>query len=72
AHIRDKECPAHVCKPLLHFHVIEDACKKCGMCKRVCPVDAITWEKGQVAYIDREKCTQCTSCYDACRFMAID
>ncbi|RMF44082.1 MAG: NADH-quinone oxidoreductase subunit NuoF [Deltaproteobacteria bacterium] len=72
AHIHDKECPSHVCKPLLHFHVIDEACKKCGLCKRVCPVDAITWEKGQVAYIDRDKCTECTSCYDACRFMAID
>jgi len=72
AHIKQGECPSHSCKPLLHFTVNEAACKKCGMCPRVCPVDAITWEKGTVAYIDKEKCTECTSCYDACRFMAID
>jgi len=72
AHIKEKECPAHACKELLHFNVIEDDCKKCGMCKRVCPVDAITWEKGEIAIIDKDKCTKCTSCYDACRFMAID
>jgi NADH-quinone oxidoreductase subunit F len=72
AHIRDKECPSHACKPLLHFRVVEDKCKKCGICPKVCPVDCITWEKGQVAVIDREKCTECTSCYDACRFMAIE
>ncbi len=70
-HIATGECASHSCKPLLHFTVDEGACKKCGMCPRVCPVDAITWEKGTVAYIDKEKCTKCTSCYDACRFMAI-
>jgi len=72
AHIKEKECPSHSCKPLLHFTVIEEACKKCGLCYKVCPVDAITWEKGGVAVIDKNKCTECTSCYDACRFMAIE
>lgn len=71
AHIKTGECPSHSCKPLLHFEVMEDACKKCGMCPRVCPVNAITWEKGTVAHINKEICTECTSCYDACRFMAI-
>jgi len=71
-HIKEQECPSHSCKPLLHFKVIEEKCKKCGICPRVCPVDCITWEKGQVAVIDREVCTECTSCYDACRFMAIE
>jgi NAD-dependent dihydropyrimidine dehydrogenase PreA subunit len=37
-----------------------------------CSVSAITWEKGGVAIIDKDKCTKCTSCYDACRFMAIE
>ena len=72
AHIKDKICPSHACKPLLKFTVIEETCKKCGLCFKVCPVDAIVWEKGAIAYIDREKCTECTSCYDACPFMAID
>ncbi len=72
AHIKEKECPSHSCKPLLHFRVIEEKCKKCGLCPKVCPVDCIAWEKGQVAVIDRETCTECTSCYDACRFMAIE
>jgi len=70
-HIKEGECPSHSCKELLHFEVIEEKCKKCGLCPRACPVDAIEWEKGQVAKIDLEKCTKCTSCYDVCRFMAI-
>jgi NADH-quinone oxidoreductase subunit F len=72
AHIKDKYCPSHVCKPLLKFAVIEGTCKKCGLCVKACPVDAIRWEKGQEAVIELDKCTQCTSCYDACPFMAIE
>jgi NADH-quinone oxidoreductase subunit F len=72
AHIKDKYCPSHVCKPLLKFAVIEGVCKKCGLCVKACPVDAIRWEKGQIAFIELDKCTQCTSCYDACPFMAIE
>jgi NADH-quinone oxidoreductase subunit F len=72
AHIKDQRCPSNSCKALLKFEVIEEACKKCGLCYKICPVDAIKWEKGEVAIIDKEKCTECTSCYDACRFMAIE
>jgi NADH-quinone oxidoreductase subunit F len=72
AHIKDKYCPSHVCKPLLKFAVIEGTCKKCGLCVKACPVDAIRWENGQEAFIELDKCTQCTSCYDACPFMAIE
>jgi len=72
AHIKDKRCPSNSCKELLKFEVVEAACKKCGLCFKVCPVDAVKWEKGQLAVIDKDKCTKCTSCYDACRFMAIE
>ena len=72
ARIKEQYGPWQRWKPLLHFLVIEEKCKKCGLCPRVCPVDCIAWEKGQVAVIDREACTECTSCYDACRFMAIE
>jgi len=72
AHIKEKRCPSNSCKELLKFEVIENACKKCGLCFKVCPVDAVKWEKGGIAIIDKEKCTKCTSCYDACRFMAIE
>lgn len=72
AHIVDKRCPSNCCKELLLWQVVEDKCVKCGACKKACPVDAIVWEKGQLAYLDKEKCTKCKSCYDACRFMAIE
>ena len=72
AHINEKRCPSNSCKALLKFEVVESACKKCGLCFKACPVDAIIWEKGKPAVIDREKCTKCTSCYAACPFMAIE
>jgi NADH-quinone oxidoreductase subunit F/NAD(P)H dehydrogenase (quinone)/NADP-reducing hydrogenase subunit HndC len=72
AHIRDHKCPARVCTPLIDFKVNEEKCKKCGMCFKNCPVGAITWEKGKVAYIDQEKCTRCKTCIKNCRFWAID
>jgi NADH-quinone oxidoreductase subunit F/NAD(P)H dehydrogenase (quinone)/NADP-reducing hydrogenase subunit HndC len=71
AHIQQKECPSHVCVNLLHFEVMPELCKKCGRCKKACPVEAIAWEKKQVAVIDKEKCIKCRSCYSACPFMSI-
>ncbi|SRR3989339_125182 len=71
AHIRDKKCPAKRCVPLLEFAVYPDKCKKCGLCFKACPVNAIAWEKKQVAVIDRLKCTKCMSCFAACPYDAI-
>ena len=72
AHITDKRCPSNCCKELLLWEVNTEKCVKCGACKKACPVDAIVWEKGQLAFLDKNKCTKCKSCYDACRFMAIE
>jgi NADH:ubiquinone oxidoreductase subunit F (NADH-binding)/(2Fe-2S) ferredoxin/NAD-dependent dihydropyrimidine dehydrogenase PreA subunit len=72
AHIFDKTCPAKTCQALLKFTVDTDKCKKCGLCFKTCPVDAIAWKKKEVAFIDTVKCIQCMSCYDKCPFDAID
>jgi NADH-quinone oxidoreductase subunit F len=72
AHINEKRCPSNCCKDLLLWRVVEEKCVKCGACLKACPVDAIKWEKGQIAELIIEKCTKCKSCYDACRFMAIE
>ncbi len=72
AHISDKRCPALVCVDLIQFHVIEEKCKICGLCKKACPVEAVTWEKKTPAVIDRKKCIRCRSCIQACKFGAIE
>lgn len=71
AHIREKHCPALVCPDLIDFVVMEDKCKKCGLCYKNCPSEAIIWEKKQVARIDLNKCTKCRTCLTNCRFGAI-
>jgi len=71
AHIRDKRCPAGVCKPLLHFRVIDESCTGCHACFKVCPVRCISGRAKEVHVIDEMKCIRCGACYDACRFEAI-
>jgi NADH:ubiquinone oxidoreductase subunit F (NADH-binding)/NAD-dependent dihydropyrimidine dehydrogenase PreA subunit/(2Fe-2S) ferredoxin len=72
AHIQDGRCPALVCVDLIQFRVDAEKCKKCGLCKKACPTDAITWEKKAPAVINLEKCIRCRSCIQACKFKAIE
>ena len=72
AHIQDKRCPALVCTSLIKFRVDPEKCKMCGLCKKACPIEAITWEKKTPAVINIEKCVRCRSCIQACQFNAIE
>ncbi|WP_314021141.1 NADH-quinone oxidoreductase subunit NuoF [Mogibacterium diversum] len=71
AHIKDKTCPAGVCKKLLKYSIIEDKCKGCTLCARNCPVDAISGAVKTPHVIDTAKCIKCGACLDNCRFGAI-
>jgi NAD-dependent dihydropyrimidine dehydrogenase PreA subunit len=70
-HIRDKKCPAGVCKPLFHYEIDEVACTGCRVCFRKCPQEAVSGEKKKPHTIDQEKCIKCGICYDACKFEAV-
>ena len=71
AHVRDKVCPAGVCKKLVKYSIIEDKCKGCSACARKCPVGAITGEIKSPYTIDPDKCVKCGVCMDTCKFGAI-
>lgn len=66
AHVRDKHCPAGVCKALVKYYINPLKCQACAICAKNCPVDAIHGEKGIVYEIDQEKCTQCGVCFEVC------
>lgn len=70
AHINDKKCPAHVCKNLVTYSV-KDSCIGCGMCRRNCPVEAITGAAKVVHHIDQSKCIKCGKCFEVCKFESI-
>ncbi len=71
AHVRDKVCPAGVCKKLVKYEIIADKCKGCSACARKCPVGAITGEIKSPYTIDPDKCVKCGVCMDTCKFGAI-
>jgi NADH:ubiquinone oxidoreductase subunit F (NADH-binding)/(2Fe-2S) ferredoxin/Pyruvate/2-oxoacid:ferredoxin oxidoreductase delta subunit len=71
AHIRDKRCPAKVCKGLITYEVVAQLCTGCMVCARNCPVNAIAGEKGQPHVINPEVCTRCGICQSLCNFDAI-
>ena len=78
AHIVDKNCPAKVCKKLMHYEIEKDKCFGCGMCAKACPTAAIVktdyvapGKKLPAFTIDAAKCVKCGACQATCKFKAI-
>ena len=73
AHIKERRCPAYVCKDLISYTIDPDKCQACMICLRKCPAQAITGAKKQIHVIDQEKCTKCGTCFEVCppRFAAV-
>ena len=71
AHVVDKRCPAGVCKNLVQLVIVEDKCKGCTACSRVCPVGAISGSVKNPHVIDTTKCIKCGACIEKCKFNAI-
>lgn len=71
AHIKEKRCPAGVCKALLSYHIDAEKCKGCTLCARNCPAGAIIGSVKNPHIIDHDKCVKCGACMEKCKFGAI-
>ena len=71
AHVREKKCPAGVCKALIHYRILEDKCTGCMACAKACPQKVISGEKKQPHRIDQNGCIKCGICKDSCKFDAV-
>ncbi|MEG0396163.1 MAG: NADH-quinone oxidoreductase subunit NuoF [Oscillospiraceae bacterium] len=71
AHIKDKRCPAGVCKALLNYKIDPVKCKGCTICARSCPAGAISGTVKNAHVIDTAKCVKCGACIEKCKFGAI-
>ena len=72
AHIKDKRCPAGVCKELITYLIVDEKCPGCRLCVKVCPQEAITFMgKRKPVILNQDKCIKCGACYDVCKLDAI-
>jgi len=70
-HIRDRKCPAAVCRALITFTIDPVKCTGCHLCVKACPTEAALGEPKQPHRIVQEKCIKCGVCYDVCKFDAV-
>ncbi|RPI97579.1 MAG: 4Fe-4S dicluster domain-containing protein, partial [Spirochaetales bacterium] len=69
-HINLKHCSAGVCQAMLVYE-ITDTCVGCTLCKKNCPVSAISGSPKLKHEILQEKCIKCGLCFKVCKFNAI-
>ncbi|MDD5309976.1 MAG: NADH-ubiquinone oxidoreductase-F iron-sulfur binding region domain-containing protein, partial [Deltaproteobacteria bacterium] len=70
AHVKERRCPAAVCKPLIHYDITEK-CTGCMVCAKRCPQECITGEKKKLHVIEQKSCIKCGICMDVCKFDAV-
>ena len=56
---------------LEHPKFDKSKCIKCGECKKICPPQAITMEKGKIPKVNKNKCIRCWCCGEVCPVNAI-
>ncbi len=72
AHVRERRCPAGVCKALIRYVIVAERCTGCLACLTPCPQQAISGQLKQPHVIDQDRCIKCGMCYEVCSFGAIE
>ena len=62
----------HLEKKVNHPEVNEDNCGKCGICRSVCPYDAITIPEDEYPQFDSLLCQSCGLCVSSCPTRALN
>ena len=70
-HIYRKKCTAKSCAALLTYTVNAANCTGCTLCKRRCPVNAISGAVRKPHAIDQHLCIKCGKCGQVCNFGAV-
>jgi len=71
AHVREKRCPAKVCKQLITYSIEPTLCDGCHACVHVCSSEAILGEKDSLHSIDAARCIKCGACLEVCQPKAV-
>ncbi len=67
AHVKEKRCPARMCRTLTAFYIDLDKCARgCDACVGSCPVEAIFTTKDRKKGVDQSLCVKCGECQVAC------
>ena len=68
AHVREKRCPAKVCRALIRFEIVPDRCQRsCEICVLACPTKCISTDpKSRKKIIDQQQCVKCGACQSIC------
>jgi len=70
-HIKDKKCASGKCESLFVYRIIQEKCKRCSLCQRNCPAEAIPGDRDKGYAVDQKKCIKCGKCFEACKFEAV-
>ncbi|MBT4484214.1 MAG: 4Fe-4S binding protein, partial [Candidatus Latescibacteria bacterium] len=71
AHVKNKKCPAKVCKGLIKYYIDSEKCTGCTVCAKNCPQEVISGNKKEPHEIDFNKCNKCGICLEVCKFEAV-
>jgi NADH-quinone oxidoreductase subunit F len=68
AHVKEKRCPALVCRELITYYILPEQCERaCDHCVLTCPSEAIvTDERTRRKKILQDKCVKCGTCLEVC------
>lgn len=70
-HVYKRRCRARKCRGLARHEIDPEKCKGCGVCRKHCPVGAISGERKMPHVIDHEKCIGCGVCFEKCALKSV-